>query len=399
MRPFETPHGKAGQMVLDLVLNYFRHANEWPDFDLIDRALYAQEVKSEDAFQDLPEGLLIGPDRNRYGHLPLPETLLELTLMGAINCSNDSARPEVDGAVLLTRLAAEVDKGWMPTAERREPVLNEAGALLLLREEESLWPRSIVAYAAKWDEEKPRSFLDHPFEKRSRRAQVLLRSAKLLTREPAFKGSGFHDDYGWELRFGREVRPFFGVADPREYWRHRSSLIIKGNLGAAPMQAAAEPASSVTPADMPATKWADPGWSVECALHPEVVEAAAARYESGHLADAVQKAFQAVEDRVQRLTASSEIGARLMGTAFGGQAPKLEVARADGVSRVSEQEGFRELFRGAMSGLRNPRAHGPHYAEEEAEVGEMLAFASLLMRRLDLAEQRLGTVVEEASVE
>jgi 3-deoxy-D-manno-octulosonic acid (KDO) 8-phosphate synthase len=43
-----------------------------------------------------------------------------------------------------------------------------------------------------------------------------------------------------------------------------------------------------------------------------------------------------------------------------------------------------------------PRAHGQHYAEEAAEVLEMLAFASLLMRRLDLVEQRQRAAQQEA---
>ncbi|MBT2439604.1 TIGR02391 family protein [Streptomyces sp. ISL-36] len=153
-------------------------------------------------------------------------------------------------------------------------------------------------------------------------------------------------------------------------------------------------------ANAPGDSQPDSRWSVECALHDTIVEAVADRYATGHFADAVQKAFQAVEYRVQNLIDSSEVGAKLMGNAFGGTNPRLMVARAEGASQTSEQDGFRDLFRGAMAGLRNPRVHGPHYAEEEAEVLEMLAFASLLMRRLDVAEQALkAAAAEESSVE
>ncbi|MFI1436490.1 TIGR02391 family protein [Streptomyces lydicus] len=402
---FEVPNGEAGQLALDLVFQHLRRSNTWPEFDLIDRALYAEGVRSEDAFGQLPEGMLVGPDRNRWNHLPSPETPLELTLMGAINCSGDAARPEVEGAVLLTRIAAEVDRHWQPTPERRDPYLQRGRAINVFQASGLRWPDSMSSFMDSNFPFAGRSFLGPDAEeknaaRRQGRFDLLLRASKLLTREPQFKGSGFSDDYGWELRFDRTIRPFAGVETITDYWRRRRDLVL--NLGVARMVAAVapEPDREEHGVDCPARSEDASRWSVECSLHDGIVEAVADRYATGHLADAVQKAFQAVEYRVQRLLDSSEVGAKLMGNAFGGVAPRLTVARADGASQVSEQDGFRDLFRGAMSGLRNPRAHGPHYAEEEAEVLEMLAFASLLMRRLDLAEQRLGSATKaDSSIE
>lgn len=46
------------------------------------------------------------------------------------------------------------------------------------------------------------------------------------------------------------------------------------------------------------------------------------------------------------------------------------------------------MFMGAVVGIRNPRAHEQFEAMDENEALEELAFASLLMRRLDDAEAR-----------
>ncbi|MFI8290172.1 TIGR02391 family protein [Streptomyces sp. NPDC085614] len=397
----EGPSGDAGQRMLDLVFRRFRQSGEWPEFDDIDRALYAKDVKSEDAIGQLPDGLLIGPDRNRWNHLPSPETRLELTLPGAIACSEDLARPEVEAAVLLTRLAAKVERNWKPTADRRDPFIQASRAHKLLASGPVRWPESVLAFTKDEIGVMPKSFLDDYSAKKNRvesiRSGVLMRAAKLLTQEPHFKGTGFGEEYGWELRFDREIRPFANVDTLGDYWRIRCDARLLKNV--AGMVAAVAPLQA-REAEEPVDSQRDSRWSVECALHDTIVEAVADRYATGHFADAVQKAFQAVEYRVQNLIDSPEVGAKLMGNAFGGVNPRLMVARAEGASQTSEQDGFRDLFRGAMAGLRNPRAHGPHYAEEEAEVLEMLAFASLLMRRLDLAEgARKAAAAEEPSVE
>lgn len=123
-------------------------------------------------------------------------------------------------------------------------------------------------------------------------------------------------------------------------------------------------------------------------LHASVSAIAGALYEDGHYSRAIGAAFQAVEARVQTLTGSGEVGQKLMGSALGGT---LDVTTSVGANRDSERDGFKLLFMGAMAGLRNPRAHGMEVPVDSAEALEALAFASLLMRRLDKAEERKET--------
>lgn len=127
---------------------------------------------------------------------------------------------------------------------------------------------------------------------------------------------------------------------------------------------------------------------VTCALHPLIAEVAAERYNSGFYYDAVSRAFQAVEHRVQILIGVHEVGEKLMGIALGKPAPKITVNRSMGGSLESEQSGMQLLFKGAMLALRNPRMHGPDQEDARDEAEEMLVFASFLMRRLDIEDEQ-----------
>lgn len=123
-------------------------------------------------------------------------------------------------------------------------------------------------------------------------------------------------------------------------------------------------------------------------MHPEISRVSGALFEDGHTTEAVFQAFREVEARVQRLGKSTDSGQALMGTVFG-KSPVLDITSAAGKSADDERDGFRFLFMGSMAGVRNPRGHGSRVNDTAEEALEYLALASMLMRRLDLAEKRL----------
>ncbi|BBZ29479.1 hypothetical protein MMAD_37740 [Mycolicibacterium madagascariense] len=133
-------------------------------------------------------------------------------------------------------------------------------------------------------------------------------------------------------------------------------------------------------------------------LHPLVSNASGSQIASGHYDDAVFNAFKAIEDRVQALAGHPKNpkgdalgGKGLMTVVFNEQSSLLDITsdNANATQRENEREGFKFLFMGGAQGLRNPRGHGPNLGTGEQEAMEMLATASLLMRRLDRAEARL----------
>lgn len=132
-------------------------------------------------------------------------------------------------------------------------------------------------------------------------------------------------------------------------------------------------------------------------LHSLISAASGSQFATGHYDDAVFDAFKAVEDRVQALTGHPKSsngtplsGKGLMTAVFNEQNPQLDITsdNASANQKADEREGFKFLFMGGAQALRNTRGHGPSLQTGEQEAVEMLASASLLMRRLDRAEAR-----------
>lgn len=124
-------------------------------------------------------------------------------------------------------------------------------------------------------------------------------------------------------------------------------------------------------------------------LHQAVRAAAGDLYADGHYESAVAEAFKSVDLRVRQLSGLDAWGAQLMGAAFGTPTPRLDVSTRSGRSAEDERAGFLAIFRGATIGVRNPGAHDLFQPTDPQQALEYLAFASLLHRRLDVAEARL----------
>ncbi|MDQ0684435.1 uncharacterized protein (TIGR02391 family) [Streptomyces achromogenes] len=231
--------------------------------------------------------------------------------------------------------------------------------------------------------------------------EVMYGAFALGLHETCFRGGSHSPDpgvFGWSLNFDRGIRPYAGVHSLGDYWRVRAREVGRARTEAEsqPFQKSSEPEPDFAPipAARPLITTPDMGpagaLSVTCSLHPLIAEVAAERYNGGFYYDAVRSAFQAVEHRVAVLVGATEVGERLMGIAFGAKPdpPKITVTRFTGSSLESEQNGMQFLFKGAMGALRNPRMHGPDEKDARDEADEMLVFASFLMRRLDIEDEK-----------
>jgi uncharacterized protein (TIGR02391 family) len=132
-------------------------------------------------------------------------------------------------------------------------------------------------------------------------------------------------------------------------------------------------------------------------FHPAIQEAARPSFGVGRRAEAVFEAFKAIELRVGALIGSEQTGMSLMGDAFGGDAPRLKLNDLTTRPERDEQEGFTFIFKGAVQGVRNPKAHGRFEELEDRRALDYLGLASLLMRRLDDAEARLRSTAAKHS--
>lgn len=123
-------------------------------------------------------------------------------------------------------------------------------------------------------------------------------------------------------------------------------------------------------------------------LHPDVQTAAGDLFADGHYEAAVNEAFKSIEVRVRSLTGIEKSAVPMMAGALKSDGSVLDVASHEGRSGADEREGFMHVFRGAMMGIRNPGAHELFKPGDPQQALEYLGFASLLHRRIDVAEAK-----------
>ncbi|QMW02279.1 TIGR02391 family protein [Spirosoma foliorum] len=113
-------------------------------------------------------------------------------------------------------------------------------------------------------------------------------------------------------------------------------------------------------------------------LHPQVRAAASELFRNGHFADAIFRAYTALNIAVKQKTGLKADNTPLMQSAFSFKNPYLIVG-----DNEDEQQGFMFLFAGAMLGIRNPKAHLNVEQNDPQRTLEWLSFASVLFRILD----------------
>lgn len=107
-------------------------------------------------------------------------------------------------------------------------------------------------------------------------------------------------------------------------------------------------------------------------------------FADGHYARAVEDAFKCLNNEVKARSGRPDLdGDKLMRQVFSANSPILALNPLQSTSEKDEQRGYMDMFAGAMTGIRNPRAH-EHDLEDQPEVAlEMIVFANHLMRKLD----------------
>lgn len=122
-------------------------------------------------------------------------------------------------------------------------------------------------------------------------------------------------------------------------------------------------------------------------MHPVVFQIVEPRMVAGQYADAVESALKEINNRVKEIilaeTGEEKDGTPLMQYAFGSTPPHiLLVPNLDTETNRDIQRGYQFLFAGAMSAIRNPKAHA-NLSITKGEALRHLMFASTLMYKLD----------------
>ena len=121
-------------------------------------------------------------------------------------------------------------------------------------------------------------------------------------------------------------------------------------------------------------------------IHPQIASVAKERFDVGHYADAVEAAFKEINVRVKTIYKERALeekdGARLMQSAFSPNNPIIKIGDISTETGRDIQQGYMEMFSGAMKGIRNPKAHN-NQTSSKADAIRKLHFASMLMHKLD----------------
>jgi len=107
------------------------------------------------------------------------------------------------------------------------------------------------------------------------------------------------------------------------------------------------------------------------------------KFKDGHFNEAVRKACEKYEVKIQQVSGNTAIGSSLMGQVFNPQNPTITITTGRQQNSATIQEGYQKLAMGMMSGIRNIFSHGDEDRRTPEEAYEMLLFVNWMFRNLE----------------
>lgn len=118
-------------------------------------------------------------------------------------------------------------------------------------------------------------------------------------------------------------------------------------------------------------------------VHPEIAKISKKLFDNGHYPQATFEAFKYLDKQVAEISQVSDSGFKLMMAAFDETKPSIKLTALSNISEIDEQKGFRHIFAGSATAIRNPRGHEVNLPDPIGMCLDHLALASLLLRRLE----------------
>lgn len=120
--------------------------------------------------------------------------------------------------------------------------------------------------------------------------------------------------------------------------------------------------------------------------HPLIRKSTERLFKTGNYSSAILEAMKAVAHLVKEKSKLTEDGQSLMSHAFAPKAPIIKLNALTNQSDLDEQAGFCLIFMGAMTGIRNPKAHTLVDQRDPVRTLHYLMLADLLAIRLEDAK-------------
>ncbi|MFJ8531677.1 TIGR02391 family protein [Bacillus sp. NPDC094106] len=117
-------------------------------------------------------------------------------------------------------------------------------------------------------------------------------------------------------------------------------------------------------------------------IEQELWRAIEKNYENESYSTAILDAMHLLTDTIRNKTGLEGDGSGLIGQAFGGESPKLQLNKLQTESEKNIQKGMQELLRGLYTTIRNPRSH-ERYNDSKEEADSIIYFISYLLKTID----------------
>jgi uncharacterized protein (TIGR02391 family) len=117
-------------------------------------------------------------------------------------------------------------------------------------------------------------------------------------------------------------------------------------------------------------------------IHPQISAVSLKLFDDGHYSQSTFEAFKYLDIQVKKLSKINDSGFKLMMAALSETNPKIKLTALSTQSEIDEQIGYKHVFAGAMSAIRNPRGHDINIDPIDRCL-DHLSFASVLLRRLE----------------
>lgn len=120
-------------------------------------------------------------------------------------------------------------------------------------------------------------------------------------------------------------------------------------------------------------------------IHKDIIRVAKDKFEDGYYADAVESAFKEINKYIKKIvrdkTGEELNGANLMYKALSERNPIIVLDDLSSETGRNIQKGYMQIFAGAMTGIRNPKAH-ENITVSKDRATHFIFLASLLMYKL-----------------
>ncbi|WHY98841.1 TIGR02391 family protein [Peribacillus simplex] len=121
---------------------------------------------------------------------------------------------------------------------------------------------------------------------------------------------------------------------------------------------------------------------LKISIEQDLWEAIKKNYENESYSSAILDAMHLLTETIRNKTGLEGDGSSLIGQAFGGENPKLQLNNLQTESEKNIQKGIQELLRGLYTTIRNPRSHDK-YNDTKEEADSIIYFIGYLLRIID----------------